>query len=174
MKQDFDEIYQRHAAELYRYLRRLLETRVEAQDILQEAFLKLHLQLASPAEIVNLRAWLFHVATNLARNRRRDEIRASQREAGYAYGPSVVDFHRQMEDQQSLRRALRQLPPQMRQVLLLSTEGFKHREIAEITGIAASYVGVLISRGRAAFKEYYHQQHEQQCTEKNGQRTVSR
>jgi RNA polymerase sigma-70 factor (ECF subfamily) len=168
MIQVFDEIYQRHAAEVYRYLRRLLETRVEAQDILQETFLKLHLQLASSREITNARAWLFQVATNLAHNLRRDEIRASQRESRYDYGPRVVDFHRQLEEQQSLRRALRQLPPQMRQVLLLSAEGFKHREIAEITGIAVGYVGVLVSRGRAAFKEYYHQQHERQRTEKNG------
>src|SRR5262245_29367891 len=168
MTQGFDEIYQRHAAELYRYLRRLLGTRAKAQDILQETFLKLHLQIASSREIDNLRAWLFHVATNLAHNQRRDEIRASQREALYARGPRVVDFHRQLEEQQSLHRALQQLPQQMRQVLLLSAEGFKHREIAEITGIAVGYVGVLVSRGRAAFKENYHQQHERQRIEKNG------
>jgi RNA polymerase sigma-70 factor (ECF subfamily) len=146
----------------------LLGTRAKAQDILQETFLKLHLQIASSREIDNLRAWLFHVATNLAHNQRRDEIRASQREALYARGPRVVDFHRQLEEQQSLHRALQQLPPQMRQVLLLSAEGFKHREISEITGIAVGYVGVLVSRGRMAFKENYHQQHERQRIEKNG------
>lgn len=168
MTQSFDEIYQCHAAELYRYLRRLLGTRVKAQDILQETFLKLHLQLASSREITNMRAWLFHVATNLAHNRQRDEIRASQRESHYDYGPRVMDFHLRLEEQQLLQRALQQLPPQMRQVLLLSAEGFRHREIAEITGIAAGYVGVLVSRGRTAFKEYYHQQHGRQRIEKNG------
>jgi len=168
MTQDFDEIYQRHAAEVYRYLRRLVETRVKAQDILQETFLKLHLQLASSREIANVRAWLFHVATNLAHNRQRDELRASQREARHANGPRVADFHRQLEEQQLLQRALQQLPPQMRQALLLSAEGFKHREIAEITGIAVGYVSVLVSRGRAAFKESYQREHGRQRTEKNG------
>ena len=168
MKQNFDEIYQRHAAELYRYLRRLMASRVAAQDILQETFLKLHLQLAAAHEIANARAWLFHVATNLAHNRRRDEIRASQREEKYDLRPQVVDFHLHLEQQQLLQRALASLSPQMRQVVLLSAEGFTHREIGEITGINAGYVGVLLQRGRAAFKQVYNHQHEHQRETKNG------
>lgn len=168
MRPDFDEIYQRHAAELFRYLRRLLGSRVPAQELLQEAFLKLHVRIVEGKEIDNVRAWLFHIATNLAHNRRRDEIRASQREEQYEFSPKVVDFHQQLEQQQLLQRALESLTPQMRQVVLLSAEGFSHREIAEITGITAGYVGVLISRGRIAFKQSYQQQHERRSTEKLG------
>lgn len=172
MRADFDEIYQLHAAELYRYLRRLLSSRTQAQDLLQEAFLKLHLQFAEEKEIANVRAWLFHVATNLAHNRRRDEMRASQRAEQYWCGPKVVDFHQHLEQQQLLQRTLQSLTPQMRQVLLLATEGFTYQEIAGITGIAAGYVGVLISRGRIAFKQSYQQEHERRSNEKLGQRTV--
>jgi len=167
MQQDFDDLYQCHAAELYRYLRRLTGARMTAQDILQEAFFKLHLQLSAARALTNARAWLFQVATNLAHNRRRDEMRASQREERYEFSPKVVDFHQQLEQQQLLQRALQNLTPQMRQVLLLAAEGFTHREIAEITGIAAGYVAVLIGRGRAAFKHSY-QQNDRSSDEKHG------
>ena len=66
-----------------------------------------------------------------------------------------------------MQRALQSLTPQMRQVLLLAAEGLTQREIAEITGIAAGYVGVLISRGRVAFKQSY-QQHDKRSNEKHG------
>ncbi len=168
MKPDFDEIYQRHAAEVYRYLRRLLSSRGQAQELLQETFLKLHLQFAAGKDLTNVRAWLFHIATNLAHNQCRAELRASQREVPFEFSPKVVDFHQQLAQQQLLQRALQSLTPQMRQTLLLAAEGFTHREIAEITGIAAGYVGVLISRGRAAFKQSYQQQHDKRSNEQLG------
>ena len=168
MKSDFDELYQRHAAEVYRYLCRLLGTRLAAQELLQETFLKLHLHLDADRELPQARAWLFHVATNLAHNHRRSELRASQREAQYEFGARVLDFHQQLVEQQLLERALASLTPQMRRVMLLSAEGFSYREIAEITGITAGYVGVLIARGRTAFKQFYQQQHGSGSTEKLG------
>lgn len=168
MKLDFDELYQRHAAEVYRYLCRLLGARAPAQEMLQETFLKLHLHLEAGRELPHARAWLFHVATNLAHNHRRAELRASQREAQYEFSPRVLDFHQQLAEQQLLERALRSLTPQMRRVVLLSAEGFSYREIAEITGITPGYVGVLIARGRSAFKLFYQQQHASGSTEKLG------
>ncbi len=171
MKTDFDEIYQLHWREVFRYLRRQTGSRVEAEDILQETFLKLHVYLASePAmsAISNLRAWLFRVATNLVRDRRRNKIRALQREEKHTLLPGVVDFHLKLERQQLVRRALQQLSPQMRQVLLLANEGFSYREISSITGIATTYVGVLLQRGRAAFKEHYQKQHERKHATNDG------
>jgi len=71
----------------------------------------------------------------------------------------VIDFHAELEKQQLVRRSLDQLTPRMRQVLLLVSEGFKYREISEITGVEPAYVGVLIQRGRAAFKKSYEEGH---------------
>lgn len=162
MKTDFDEIYQLYGREVFRYLRRLTGSRVEAEDILQETFLKLYVQLASEQAISDWHAWLFQVATNLARDRWRSKIRALQREENYTSSPKVVDFHLELEQQQSIWRALQHLSPQMRQVVLLAAEGFSYHEISVATGIAVTYVGVLLQRGRAAFKEQYQKQHEQE------------
>ena len=50
---------------------------------------------------------------------------------------------------------LRRLPPRMRQVLLLWSEGFTYREMADIAGIEPGYIGVLLQRSRAAFKKEF-------------------
>ena len=157
---DFDEIYNEVAAGVYRYLRRLTGSRALAEDILQETFIKLHKQLAAGTEIAHPRAWLFQVATNLSKDEKRNEIRAAVREEHYAAQPTVIEFHTQVEKQQVIRRALDQLTPRMRQVLLLFSEGFTYREISEISGVEPAYVGVLLQRARAAFKKCYEEEQE--------------
>jgi RNA polymerase sigma-70 factor (ECF subfamily) len=155
---DFDEIYNEVGPGIYRYLRRLTGSRAQAEDVLQETFMKLHGQLAGGIRISHPRAWLFQVATNLTKDEKRNEIRSVLREERYASQPTVVDFGSQLEIQQIVRRALDRMTPRMRQVLLLFSEGFTYREISEISGVEAAYVGVLLQRGRAAFKEYYEEE----------------
>lgn len=157
---DFDEIYNEVAAGVYRYLRRLTGSRALAEDILQETFMKLHAQLAAGVTISHPRAWLFQVATNLSKDEKRNEIRAALREEHYSAQPTVIEFYTQLEKQHVIRRTLEQLSPRMRQVLLLFSEGFTYREISEISGVEAAYVGVLLQRARATFKKFYEDEQE--------------
>jgi RNA polymerase sigma-70 factor (ECF subfamily) len=151
----FPDVYAEHAPAVYRYLRRLTGSTTLAEDLLQETFLKLHVLVSSGATLENPRAWLFRVAGNLARDRTRDGLRATLREQEY-HGPALVlDFSRQVELQQLIARVLARLPSRMRQVLLLSVEGFAYKEIAAITGIEQAYVGVVLHRARAAFARHY-------------------
>jgi RNA polymerase sigma-70 factor (ECF subfamily) len=151
----FDDAYDRHAPSVYRYLRRLTGSSEAAEDLLQETFLKLHLQLSGGVSPTQVRAWLFRVSTNLARDRERTSIRSRLRDERYAEPrPVVLDFRRSLEDQEIIRVALRRVAPRMRQVLLLFAEGLTYREIAELTGIEVTYVGVLLHRGRAAFRRH--------------------
>jgi RNA polymerase sigma-70 factor, ECF subfamily len=159
MNLDFDEIYNEVGAALYRYLRRLTGSRTLAEDILQETFLKLHAQLTAGTTISHHRAWLFQVATNLTKDEKRHEIRSAIREENFTAPPTVIDFQAKLEKQQIVRRTLEQLTPRMRQVLLLFSEGFTYREISEISGVEAGYVGVLMQRGRATFKQCYEEDH---------------
>ncbi len=154
----FDESYSRDAVPLYRYLRRLTGSSSAAEDLLQEVFLKLHLQLEAGAAIENLRAWLFRVATHLAHDRGKAAARSRAREQRYELSATVVDFQRHVEDRHDVRRALLLLPARMRQILLLHAEGFSYRELAEITGIEPGYAGVLLQRARAEFKRIYEDQ----------------
>ena len=159
MSQDFDTIYREIAPGVFRYLRRLVGSRLVAEDILQETFLTLHLQMEDGLEVDNPRAWLFHVATNVARNKHRDAVRAAIREERYLAIPNrVVDIHNRLENQEAVRRVLTNLSPRMRQALLLFSEGFSYREIAQIAEIEATHVGTLLQRAREAFKQLFEEQ----------------
>jgi RNA polymerase sigma-70 factor (ECF subfamily) len=156
----FEETYERLAPAVYRYLRRLTNSRVQAEDLLQETFFKLHLADEQGTEFENVRAWVFRVATNLARSRGRAEQRASLREGKFQPEQRIADFERDLGERQAIRRALIQLPPRMRQVLLLFSEGFSYREIAEIVGAEVEYVGVLLQRARASFRRHYEERND--------------
>ncbi|MFB3855502.1 MAG: RNA polymerase sigma factor [Vicinamibacterales bacterium] len=153
----FDEIYAANGDAILRYLRRLTGSPHAAEELLQETFLKLHERPAGFEVLSNPRAWLFRVATNLASDRARNAQRAAEREQRWVQGRGapVVRFDRRLEQQEAILRALTEIPPRMRQVLLLSAEGWTYREIASIAGIEAGYVGVLLQRGRAAFARAY-------------------
>ena len=151
----FQEAFDPNAPALLRYLRRLTGSRQQAEDLTQETFLKLHVQLTESAPPDNVRAWLFRVATNLARDRQKSQIRSLVRELAHAPSNLPVDFRAQVEQRQQVSRTLARLTPRMRQVLLLHAEGFRYREIAEIAGIEMGYVGVLLQRARAEFRKVY-------------------
>jgi RNA polymerase sigma-70 factor, ECF subfamily len=85
----FDTVVSAHHGEIYRYLQRAIGRSGEADDISQETFLRAYRAYGSLPGDANVRAWLFSIATNLAKNyfraesrRRRayDEVRASTRE----------------------------------------------------------------------------------------------
>jgi RNA polymerase sigma-70 factor, ECF subfamily len=85
----FDTVVSAHHGEIYRYLQRAIGWTGDADDISQETFLRAYRAYSSLPRDANVRAWLFSIATNLAKNyfraesrRRRayDEVRASTRE----------------------------------------------------------------------------------------------
>lgn len=151
----FREVFESHGPALLRYLRRLAGSRADAEEIVQDTFLKLHCQLSAGAEILNVRAWLFRVGTNAARDLERERRVRAREDSNAVSSVSVIDFEEHLQRQQLTRRALRALPRRMRQVLLLWSDGFSYREISEITGIEPGYVGVLLQRARAAFRSEY-------------------
>ena len=161
LDRSFDEIYSRDATALNRYLRRLTLSRTTAEDLLQETFLRLHVQLRDGAEIENVRAWLFRVATHLAHDKGKAQARAQVRERRYEASARVVDIQPALDQRHDVRRALGLLPPRMRQVILLHAEGFSYKELAEITGVEPGYAGVLLQRARAEFKRIFEDHGEQ-------------
>lgn len=87
----FDAVVSAHHAEIYRYLQRVIGRTGEAEDVSQETFLRAYRAYGSLPGDANVRAWLFSIATNLAKNyfrsegRRRQaygEVRISAREPG--------------------------------------------------------------------------------------------
>jgi len=89
--QPFETIMEAHHAEIYRYLRRVTSRAAEADDLSQETFLRAYRAYRALPADANVRAWLFTIATNLARNHFRAEGRRSRAHAAASVSRSALD-----------------------------------------------------------------------------------
>jgi RNA polymerase sigma-70 factor (ECF subfamily) len=151
----FDEL----RASLFRYLRWLGSTAEEADDTIQETFLRLHTHLQGGRSQENLRAWVFRVAVNLFRDERKSghrrlsrplesEMAASDAWADPSAGPEQLALAG--ESERRLHDAIRRLPVLEQECLALRSEGFRYRQIGEILGIGTSTVADAIRRALEA------------------------
>jgi len=87
---DFDTVVSAHHEEILRYLRRVIGRAAEAEDLSQETFLRAYRAYGTLPADANVRAWLFAIASNLAKNHFRSETRRRK-----AYG-RVEAAHREV------------------------------------------------------------------------------
>jgi RNA polymerase sigma-70 factor (ECF subfamily) len=135
------ELFERHRHALLRYLRGLLANVADAEDALQEAYAR----LLDVAELDKTggraRAYLFKVATNLARDRFRrrresriDDAAVDELASGEDPPEVVVDFGRGLS---VVKRTLLELKPRCRQVFLLRvSEELDYDSIAARLGVS--------------------------------------
>ncbi|MEO5510648.1 MAG: sigma-70 family RNA polymerase sigma factor [Longimicrobiales bacterium] len=153
---DFAALFEALYPSVYRYVLRLTGDADVAEDVAQEAFVRLLRQTLPEAEV---RPWLFTVATNLVR----DGARKSERRIRLlAAAPPLVsrpmpadERVEQKESVSAVRIVLDQLPERDRQLLLMREEGFKYEEIASVIGVAPASVGTLIARALRKFTALY-------------------
>lgn len=136
---------------LLRYLVCLGLTSDEAQDAIQDAFLKLHRHLAGGGAQSNIRSWLFRVAHNQARNRQSSYERrfsapldAEIEAIPLAEAPDQAVLR--AEKFKQLEEAMTLLSVAERECLLLRAQGLRYREIGEVLGIATSTVSDAVER----------------------------
>ena len=161
----FTGLFRERYRELYGLGYRLLGDHGEAEDVVQETFLKLdgHPVLERPDGEVA--AWLRRVCLNTAYNRLRGRRRTTARleRAGRAdraddeadAGASPLLDVLRTEQQRAVRQALASLPERQRACLLLRHAGYSYAEIAATLDLAVGSVGVLLARGERAFREAY-------------------
>jgi RNA polymerase sigma-70 factor (ECF subfamily) len=155
------DYYDRESLSLRRYLLFLGLDRESCREIVQETFLRLHEHLLGGGDQTNLRAWLYRVAHNLARNSQtafhasRTEALTDVAQTGDlpASAESVEDELLAKERMQRLSRAMEQLSAAQRGCLILRSQGLKYREIAEVLNLSTSTVGENIQRGLDKLKE---------------------
>jgi RNA polymerase sigma-70 factor (ECF subfamily) len=153
--------YDQENVAIQRYLIFLGINADDAQEIVQESFLKLHEHLLARGDRTNLRAWLYRVAHNLARNAQsahrssRTDSLPDATVAGDlpANAISAEDALLADEQMRRLRQAMEQLTPAQKEALMLRTQGLKYREIADVLSLSVSTVGETIQRGLERLKE---------------------
>jgi RNA polymerase sigma-70 factor (ECF subfamily) len=143
----FRTLYASMAAPLARYLRRLTGDTELAEDLLQDAFVRLLGADRLPESDPHLKNYLYRIATNLARDHYRRTRRQPSLVSGYtpegAVGPQPPsDVWDRLDD----------VTPRDRELLLLAyVEGLSHREIATVTGLMPGSIRPLLFRARKRF-----------------------
>ena len=147
---------------LYRYVVAMLGSAAEAEDVTQECFVKLFLEMRSGHSLDSPKAWLFRVGHNLVLDRWRSTSPAHSLDgpalnvADERY-PSSEEAVLQQERLALMRAAINRLSTQQRLCLHLRTESFRYREIANILGVSESTVCENIRRGLSRLMKDCHE-----------------
>jgi len=158
----FDALFRRWASPLLRYLARMLRDDAAAEDLVQEAFLRVHRARDRYAPDARFSTWLYRIATNLALNELRRPRRRARHEppdgesgpelAAHAAEPEgAVDARRRAERALAL---LEELPEKQRAALCLAAlEGLSYAEVAEALEVSEPAVKALVHRARSALAD---------------------
>ena len=148
--QSFEELFLDHHDRLYRALYFITGSPEDAEELMQDAFLKLWERWGSIGAIEDPVAWLFRVSLNGFRMRAR-RARVATRRLVPVF--SARDPFEDVNIREDVRRMLRSLPQRQRAALVL-TEIFDYssEQAAQILGINPTTVRVLASQGRAALR----------------------
>lgn len=153
-----EEIYEAERENLYFYLLYLGVPAAQAQELTQEAFLKLYLKMKDGATIHNVRAWLYRVAYHLAARHYKREPVFDELSPDFSLASEEPNPEALMIDQQrakALARIIRELSPQQRNCLYLRGQGLRYREIGEVIGVRTSTVSEFLRRAIVRLKEAF-------------------
>jgi RNA polymerase sigma-70 factor, ECF subfamily len=144
-----------HHDEIYAFLVRTTRSPETAEDLLQEAYLRLTREVRANRTPDNVRAWLYRVGSNLAisRGRRISSALRGLVKLGSAAGASSADDAPEAgyllrEGHAALVLALAEVAPDARAALLLAAEGFSGAEIAAAIGRSETATRTLLCRTR--------------------------
>jgi RNA polymerase sigma-70 factor, ECF subfamily len=163
-----------YAPQLYSAALRMTRNRADAEDLVQETYLKGYRSFHTFTDGTNLRAWLFRILTNTyinnyrAKQRRPDESDLGEIEDLYLYknigtlddasiGRSAEESLMAMLPDAEVKQALEDLPDNFRlPVILADVEGFSYKEIAEMLDIPIGTVMSRLHRGRKGMQKALH------------------
>jgi len=159
VKQKVSEVFELLQNSVFRYLVRVLDDPSEAEDVMQETFIRLYRALHKGQVIEDVRPWIFRVAHNLVLYRFRKKSPVELLDpAGWdllkeqSRDPSASAEQRVLEKEQQARFevALSRLSPQEKYCLELRAEGLTYREIAQVLEMKAptlvSFLGRVIKK----------------------------
>lgn len=153
----FQELVHRHYAVALRIAGRILHVQEEAEDAVQEAFLKVwRMPDRYDPERGAFRPWLARVVVNQCLDRRRllRPVESIEMLAETADdGPTPEEAAQRSDRQKRVTAAMETLPPRQRAALVLFYgEGMSMSEVAEVMGANVKAVESLLSRGRAGLR----------------------
>ncbi len=163
--QAFDILVRRYKDQLLNYVYRFVGNRSDAEDIVQETFLRVYKNKHYYKEIAKFSTWIYTIAGNLAktelRRRKRRKIFSVSNFVNDEKDFDIPDAERSPEQQVDgslkddiIQKAIEKLPPKFKEVILLrDVQGFSYEEISQILGIPLGTVKSRVNRGRLKLQE---------------------
>ena len=155
---DLAALVEAYSTLLFRIAYSVLRSRTEAEDVVQDVFMRVLEHRLSLSTVRDMRVWLIRIAWNLAMDRKRRK-RPEQLNESFAQSLAgrTMPADAAMEEAQRFQSVLceiERLPKAERHVLLLSAiEQLGTAEIAAVLGRSESAVRALLSRARARLRE---------------------
>jgi RNA polymerase sigma factor (sigma-70 family) len=156
LDQIVEQAYAAHHDPLQRRLTALTRDPAAAEDLAQEAFLRLVVEVRAGRVPDQPGAWLYRVGQNLAMSRGRRlsvAARNGSRLTEPESGPSPEAIAIEAEDSRLLNRALGELAAADRQALVLAAHGYRGQEIARTLGRSDGATRTLLCRARTKVRE---------------------
>jgi len=150
----FKEIYDRNSAMFYNLARRLADSPAEAEDIVQDAFVRAYQKIHMFAGRSTLSSWLYRICLNVGlEHLRRKKGTFSSEDIRDSALPASEPDQKKLILRQKLERAIKQLPDGCRTVFILhDIEGFNHKEIARQLGLAEGTSKSQLFKARAMLR----------------------
>ena len=170
-REDFTNDAMQYAPQLFATALRMTRNRADAEDLVQETFLKGWRAFDSYQQGTNLRAWLFRIMTNTfinkynSQQRRPQETELDEVEELFLFrrmgafdqskmSQSAEDQMLELFTDDEVKNAIESLPETFRiPVLLSDVEGFSYKEIAEMLEVPIGTVMSRLHRGRKAMQK---------------------
>jgi RNA polymerase sigma factor (sigma-70 family) len=155
------ELYREFAPAIFRFCRRALPTREDAEDATMEIFMKLRDKLGQYDQTRSFTAWLYKVAANhcwdtLRRRKIRQDKETEDVDSVPLEHPDPSQLDRLIEQRTSeeVRRALDKLGARARMALAMRYySDMSYDEIAEALGVRRAFVGVVLLRARHELRQ---------------------
>src|SRR5580658_9407747 len=155
------ELYRQYGAAIFRFCRRLLPAREDAEDATTEIFMKVRQKLGTYDSSRPFTAWLYKVASNhcwdlLRRRRIRQDLETGDLETLPLEHPDPDQLEQlQTEhDSKHVRAGLAKMPDRARMALVLRYySDMSYDEIADTLGVRRAFVGVLLLRARHQLRD---------------------
>jgi RNA polymerase sigma-70 factor (ECF subfamily) len=160
--ESFESTFHENWSAIHRLLTRMVIDPAEAEDLALETFYRLYQYRPSQYETLNVRGWLYKVATNLGlqsirswKRREQYETHAGKDALIEAYNDQPQKLFAEKEDRQYVHMALGQMNSRQAELLVMRYSGMAYKEIAAALNLSPTSIGPLLLRAEREFENCY-------------------
>jgi RNA polymerase sigma-70 factor, ECF subfamily len=160
--ESFESIFHEYWNAIHRLLTRMVIDPAEAEDLALETFYRLYKYRPSQYETLNIRGWLYKVASNLAlqsirsfKRREKYEIHAGKDALIEVNEDQPQKILAEKEDRSYVHMALGQMNSRQAELLIMRYSGMAYKDIAAALNLSPTSIGPLLLRAEREFEQCY-------------------